>query len=138
LTDKPKGFFKPGNKYGRGRPAGSKNNVSIACQNVLDGEAEAISRRCVEMALAGDSTAMRLCMERIVPAKRDRPVTLNLPSIRDAAGVSAALDEVLQSTANGSLTIPEASGLSQILEARRRSLETVELEGRLAILESQR
>jgi len=138
LTDKPKGFFKPGNQYGKGRPAGSKNNVSIACQNVLDGEAETISRRCVEMALAGDSTALRLCMERIVPAKKDRFIALNLPSIRDAAGVSAALDEVLTAVSLGRLTMPEASTLAGILEARRRSLETVELEGRLAILESQR
>jgi hypothetical protein len=41
---------------------------------LLDGESDAITRECIEMALAGDVTAMRLCMERIVPARRDEPV----------------------------------------------------------------
>ena len=50
------------------------NHATGAGQMLLDGESDAITRECIEMALAGDVTAMRLCMERIVPARRDEPV----------------------------------------------------------------
>jgi hypothetical protein len=41
---------------------------------LLAGEGEALTRKAVEMALAGDPTAMRLCLERIVGPYRERAV----------------------------------------------------------------
>jgi hypothetical protein len=38
-----------------------------------------------EMALAGDTVALRLCLNRIASPRRDRYVTFNLPPIRTAA-----------------------------------------------------
>ena len=48
-----------------GRRLGSRNKATLAAQKLLAGEAEALTRRAVEAAFAGDSTAMRLCLERI-------------------------------------------------------------------------
>jgi hypothetical protein len=50
-----------------GKPPGSRNRTTLAVQALLDGEAERLTRKCVELALQGDSTALRLCMERLVP-----------------------------------------------------------------------
>src|SRR4051795_3579038 len=58
------GTFRPGNP---GRPLGARNRATLAAMALLEGEAEALTRRCVELALAGDTTAMRLCLERLCP-----------------------------------------------------------------------
>src|ERR1700737_1634281 len=75
----------PGRVHGRpfekgrsGNPADRKvacrNKTTIAAAALLAGEAEALTRRAVELALVGDPTAMRLCIERILPPCRERTV----------------------------------------------------------------
>jgi hypothetical protein len=46
----------------------------MAAEALLEGEAEALTRKAVDMALAGDAAALRLCLEGIVPinARVDR------------------------------------------------------------------
>ncbi len=39
---------------------------------LLDGEAEALTRKAIDLALAGDTVALRLCMERVCPTDRSR------------------------------------------------------------------
>src|SRR5687767_3759377 len=74
--------FGPGNP---GRPKGSRNKATLALEALLDGEAEAIARKAVELAKAGDTVALRLCLERIIPARKDRPVAFVMPEITTAA-----------------------------------------------------
>ena len=62
--------FPPGNA---GKPKGARSRVTRAMEDLLEGEAEALTRRAVEMALAGDAVALRLCMDRLLPALRERP-----------------------------------------------------------------
>jgi hypothetical protein len=50
----------------RGNPKGSRHRATLAAEALLDGDAEALTRKCVEMALAGDATAMRLCLDRLI------------------------------------------------------------------------
>ena len=60
-----------------GRPVGSRNAATELAQALLDGEADALIRKCVEMALDGDRTAMKLCLERLVP-RRSRAARLGV------------------------------------------------------------
>ena len=53
--------FKKGNP---GRRPGSRNKATVAVEALLDGEAEKLTRKAIEMALAGDTVAMRLCLDR--------------------------------------------------------------------------
>jgi hypothetical protein len=71
----------------------------LALEALLDGQAEAITRKAVEMALEGDTTAMRLCMDRILPARKERPVMFALPKLEtagDAVKATAALAEAVE------------------------------------------
>ena len=66
----------------------------MAAEALLDGEAEALTRKAVEKAKEGDATALRLCLERILPPRRDRPVAFKFPVVTttaDAIKASAAL-----------------------------------------------
>jgi hypothetical protein len=67
-----------------GRRTGSRNKATHAAAAFLAGESEALTRRAVELALAGDPTAMRLCLERILPPCRERTVKFALPPIESA------------------------------------------------------
>jgi hypothetical protein len=130
-----RGRFQPGNKYGKGRPEGSRNKATITLQSLLDEEGEAITRKAIELAKKGDSTAMRLVIERLIPPTRERRVSLPLPMVTTAADTTAALGAVLEGVARGELTPSEGQALAGLLESQRRNIETLDLESRLAAIE---
>src|SRR6516162_10958362 len=111
----------------RGRPMGSRNNATLAAETLLAGEAEKLTRKCIELALDGDPIALRLCMERIYPARKDRAVSFPLPPItsaRDAADIAAA---IAQAVAAGHLTPSEAAELGKVIEIYVKAYQTAEL-----------
>ena len=76
------GRFAPGNNANpTGRPLGSKHKATLAIEALLEGEAEKLTRKAVELALAGDTTALRLCLERLVPPAKSRRVSIDLPKL---------------------------------------------------------
>ena len=124
--------FQPGNP---GRPAGARNRSTLALEAMLDGEAEGVTRKCVEMALAGDTTALRLVMERILPPRKERVIQVDLPLLESAGGALAVSGALLKAAADGSLTPGEATALAGLVAAHQRVLETHALEARLTELE---
>ena len=69
------GKFSDGNA---GRPKGSRNKATIAIESLLEGQAEALTQTAIAKALEGDSIALRLCMDRIAPPMKDKPVVFPL------------------------------------------------------------
>lgn len=128
--------FQPGNNLGKGRPAGSRNKATLALEEMLEGEAEAITRKAIELAKNGDQAAMRLVVERLIPPCRERKVRLTLPEIASAADVCNAFKAVLAQVAEGHLAIGEGERLANLLEFGRKSIEAQEYERRLAELEN--
>ena len=57
-----------------GRPKGSRNAATLAIEVLLDGQAQALTQKAIELALAGDPVALRLCLERMTTpcGKTDR------------------------------------------------------------------
>jgi hypothetical protein len=129
--------FQPG-KSGNpaGRPTGSRNATTLAVEALLEGQAEAITQRVVNAALEGDMGAIKLVMDRVAPARKSRPVKIDIPPIVDARGVALAQATVVASVAGGDITPDEGMALSGLLEARRKAIETEELAARLQHLEA--
>ena len=116
----------------RGRPLGSRNSATLAAEALLEGEAEKLTRKCIELALSGDTVALRLCLERIYPARKDRAVRFPLPPItsaRDAADIAAAVAEAV---AAGHLTPSEAAEIGKVIDTYVRAYQTAELNDRVA------
>jgi hypothetical protein len=118
-----------------GRPKGSKNMVTRAVETLLEGEAEALTRKAIDLALGGDVTALRLCMERISPPRKGRELSLEMPQLSTPIDIASALGVVVHAVSIGKIDIHEAAALAGVLELQRRALETVELEVRLKALE---
>lgn len=128
----PDGTFAPGNP---GKPKGSRHRATQAVQALLDGEAQAITQKAVDLALEGDGAALRLCLERIAPPRRDAPVTFKLPPMATANDAATAAASVLATVADGEMTPAEGAHVMALIETYRRTLETTEIEKRLKDLE---
>jgi hypothetical protein len=88
-------LFPPGQSGNpNGRPLGSRNKTTLAIESLLDGEAETLTRKAIELAKAGDLVALRLCLDRVCPPRKDRPVTFAMPTLETAADVKRAAFEL--------------------------------------------
>ena len=119
----------------RGRPKGSRNATTIALETLLDGQATVLTQKAINLALAGDMTALRLCLDRILPARKDRPVSFPLPPIETAQDAAATVSSVLAAVAAGEITPADAGEISKLIEAYVKAFETTELAERLERLE---
>ena len=126
------GTFTTGNS---GRPKGARNKATQAVMALLEGEAEALSRKAVELALAGDGVALRLCLDRIAPPRKDNPVQFPLPPMKTAHDAAQAAGAVLDAVSMGELTPIEAIQIMGLVDSFRRALEITEMETRIAALE---
>ncbi len=126
------GTFANGNA---GRPKGARNKATQAVLSLLEGEATALTRKAVEMALAGDGVALRLCLDRIAPPRKDNPVQFPMPRMTTAHDAAEAAGAVLQAVSIGDLTPTEGAQVMALVDSYRRTLETSELEARVAALE---
>ena len=126
------GTFCAGNS---GKPRGTRHKATQAVLALLHGEADALSRKAVEMALAGDGVALRLCLDRIASPRKDNPVQFPMPPMRTAQDAAKAAAAVLQAVSLGDLTPIEAMQIMGLVDSYRRALEVTELETRVAALE---
>lgn len=134
-TGKP--GFQPGQSGNpAGRPKGSRNKTTVALEKILDGDAESILRKAVEMAQDGDPTAMRLCLDRLLPARKDRPISFALPPIETTDDLPKATGAIVAAVAAGELTPSEAAEISKTLDVHVRAIEATELHRRMAALEA--
>ncbi|MGO9427565.1 DUF5681 domain-containing protein [Rhodoblastus sp.] len=115
--------FQPGQSGNpAGKPKGARNRSTIAAEALLDGEAKALTRKAIELALGGDTAALRLCMERLLPPRKDRPISLELPPIASAGDVAKAVRAVLAAVAEGRITLSEAGEVMGLIELCRRTV----------------
>lgn len=126
------GTFAAGN---RGKPKGSRHKATQAIEAMLEGQQEALTQTAISKALEGDVTALRLCLDRIAPARKDAPISFDLPSIETADDAANAARAILRAVSEGDVTPMEAATVMAVVEQFRRTLETTEMEARIAALE---
>ena len=119
-----------------GRPPGARHKATLAAEALLDGESEALTRKAVEAALGGDMAALRLCLDRIVPPRRERPVNFRIPPLKSAEDAAVAMAAITEAVAAGELLLGEAESASALVERFVRTIEAGEFEKRLRALEA--
>ena len=101
----PRGRWKRGvSGNPAGPPSGSRHRTTKAVEGLLDGQAEALTQKAVEMALDGDGVALRLCLERLLPPRKERPVEVDLPDIEDATDLTRITATLITASAAGEIT----------------------------------
>ena len=121
-----------------GKPAGTRNKATVMVQTIMERGAKEITEAVVGLAKKGDLSAARLVLERLVPPVKERPIFLALPDTSTTDGIADAQQAILQAVAAGDLLPGEAATMAGIVEARRKAVETNELEARISALEGKK
>ena len=126
------GTFLKGNS---GRPKGARNHKTVAIESLLEGQAKALTQAAISKALEGDSVALRLCMDRIMPAPKDKRIKVQLPSISSPRDLLKAASDVMISVQSGELTPLEGEKIMALLERCQKLFVSVDLVERIEALE---
>lgn len=102
-----------------GRPKGSRNKVTLAIENMMEGEAEAITRSCIDLAKRGDPTAMRIVMDRIAPVRKGRPI----PKLEKRDG-ETSIEALLRAVLEGEIAPEEGKEVVGLIESAARVAAT--------------
>jgi len=129
--------FLPGQS---GNPAGRKKGVrtrkAALIESLFESEVEAVGKKTLELALGGDTAALKIVVDRLCPAPRGRRIQFRIPSITGAHDVVRALNAVMRAVGNGVLTIDEGAALSAVIETSARAVEFADLADRVQALEN--
>lgn len=107
----------------------------MAVEALIDGEAEAITQTAISLAKGGDASLLRALLDRLAPARKERPVEVDLPPLTSPGDAPAVASALLAKAAGGELTPGEAQGLAALLEAFRKQTGLADIEARLKALE---
>jgi hypothetical protein len=135
------GKTSPGWKKGtsgnpRGRPKGSRNKATLLALAAMEGELSAVVRVVIDAAKGGDMAAARLVVDKLIPATRELPLSIDLPPVATAEDCATAQAKVLAAVASGHLLPAEGVALAGLIEQQRRSLETIQLAARMEAVEA--
>src|SRR4029078_5344626 len=134
---RPDTKFKPGRSGNpSGRPKGSRHKTTLAIEELLDGEAEEITRKAIEKAKDGDTAALRICLDRLSPPRKGRHIEFSMPKMEKASDAANASAGIVQAASGGELTTSEAGELMKIVESHARTLQVSDFEARLERLEN--
>ena len=130
-----KGRFAPGNP---GKQPGTRHRVTVAMESLMEGQWEGLTKTVVALALRGDTTALRLCFDRIAPVRRGSHVEIpDFPKLDSPGDVPKAHAAILSAIAAGHLTAEEAKPLSDLLGAYIAAVDVTTFAERLTDLEKQ-
>ena len=128
--------FKPGNTFGKGRPAGSRNKSQLAIEKIGQDNAEAVYQKVVEAALAGDMVAAKCVLDRVVPIRKGARVFIgDQLENKTIAQLNEISEKVTTMMAEGDISAEEASAVCAVLEYREESIQRQVLEAKIIDLE---
>jgi hypothetical protein len=115
-----------------GRPKGARYKLT-ALRDLLTPRAKELVNKSVELAKSADTTALRLCLERLIPPMhaKDEPVELGQMTGTLADQGQAIVDASI----TGRIAPSEASALMQALMAQVRVVDADEVASRLGAIE---
>ncbi len=123
---KQDGRFRKGvSGHPQGRPRGARNRATRLAEALLEDEAVALVRQAIDLAKAGDVTALRLCLERLIPRRVERSIEFELPTISEPKDAVAALSQIMEGVGRGELTASEAGSLVSLVEATLKAIEVL-------------
>jgi hypothetical protein len=127
--------FEPGNKFGRGRPPGSRNKKTIFAQGLVHECAPTLICKALVLALQGDRQLIRIFLDRLLPRPQDSRVKIGRLPMNTIEELTESHGMVMNKVASGQITPTQAVKIDSMLENRRRHIETQELARRVRALE---
>jgi hypothetical protein len=128
--------FAPGQSGNpRGKPRGARHRATVFGEKLMQRDLGDVVQTVIAAAKDGDMSAARLVLDRVLPPRKGCTVRFDLPAVSTPADIVATLGAVLAAVGRGELTPDEGGMIAGLLETKRKAIETVDLEGRVAALE---
>ena len=127
-----------GRPFGNGNPGrkpGSKNRTTLVAAALLEGEAEELVRKAVELAKAGDVAMLKFLLDRLLP--RERLIKLDLPGMEFADDAVEALGAIVQAASEGKIVPSEATAIATLINSLTQAINIADVVKRLDSLEAQ-
>jgi hypothetical protein len=118
-----------------GKPRGTLAKTTQIAQALVDGQSAELIQKAVELALGGDTTCIRILVDRILPPRKERPVEVDLPALEGAADLPATAAAIIQAGASGELTPSETSTLIGALVGYGKAVDLADFARRLEVIE---
>lgn len=135
-TDEKQGKFqkgRSGNPFGR--PKGVRNKAVLLAEKLFENETEEICRQAIELAKKGNIQAIKIILDRILPPKKETPITIDLPMMKASTDILEAINQVTLSICCGKISPSDGETLSRIIERQAKAIKMNEFEQRLKNLE---
>jgi hypothetical protein len=116
-------FIKGQSGNPNGRPKGALNNTTKMAMALLDSQVEAITQKVIDLALAGDMQAIKLIFERTIPARKERPINIDLTVLNGIDDIINANDKIITGVANGDITPAEGQKLIAFVEDMKKTIK---------------
>jgi hypothetical protein len=120
-----------------GNPKGRANGTGKIAQlrALLEPHAEELVQKARDMAMDGDSTALRLCLERLVPAIKIKDEPVSIEGLKGDASLVEQGQAVIDALSVGEVSPGEAASVMQSIASQARIIEVDDLEKRVSELE---
>jgi hypothetical protein len=121
----------------QGKAKGTKNRATLAAERLLNDDLDNICRKLIEQALTGNIQAIKLVLDRVLPAKRDRDIDVRLPKLQTVDDAANAMSLIIESVSSGSITPSEGEAMSKVVDAFVKAIQAYDLEKRVVKLEQE-
>jgi len=115
------GFQKGKSGNPAGKPKGALNKRPPLTK-LLEPHAEALVAKMLELALAGDPVALRLCIERLIPRAEQKQLVAVMPDLNDLE-TSQIIPALLESLAGQEISVSEIKSLMDIFTAHDETVQ---------------
>lgn len=115
-----------------GRQAGSQNRTTRVAAALLEGDAEALVRKAIELALTGDRPMLKFLLGRILP--RERTIKINIPTLQSADDAVEAIAAIMLEVGEGNISPTEGAALAGIINADREAIDLAHVVKRIDAL----
>ena len=120
-----------------GRPQGARNKASLMAEQLFIDDIQGICESVVSQAKSGNMQAAKIILDRLFPASKDRPISIELPTITTSYDILKAIGAIAQAVAHGEISPLEGEALAKIIDIHAKAVELYEFEKRLSQLEEQ-
>lgn len=120
----------------KGRPPGVRHKTTQLAEKLMAADVEKVVNSVIQAAIAGDMTASRLVLERLVPVRKDAPLSIDLGPIKSLDDVARGMATIVEAVASSELAPSEGAAVASLLQGYSQSLEAADLDRRLGAIET--
>lgn len=120
----------------KGRPRGAVSRRTQLAK-LLEPHAEELINKAVKLAKEGDISALRLCLERILPKPRDETIELDMPEVNLTTSEELLMfgNRILTAVLSGDLSPEQAQKVLSMIGVQQEIIKMNEIESRLKDIE---